>query len=288
MVLVMMMSIRIMMNFFNVGPCLSPRSLMFPCSTLISIKHFVRPSLLSPTCLVTSMPSESKAELIAKLQELGEDVPSHWTVMQMRARLSEVKALNKAQGRNILQEKMAVLNKAAKKKTHLQDLATQLHVPFTTHMTIAQLYAKMEEKITMETEAQALDKVNFGKLASATYQDILTTHRDYGKWVMDTNAESSDPHWRLQRLAQWLQTHWDAKTEKVATSRKPPPASPPRSSPSLKMCPRSPGDLTDSSFEMASTSELEISRLRQEIDTLKAENAALSLQTERTKSRKEM
>lgn len=274
----------------RVGPCLSQKERRSVCSPRLSIKPLVRVGFHSPSRLVTTMPSDTKAELIAKLQELGEDVPSHWTGMQIRARLSELKALYKAQGRSQLQEKMIVLNKAAKKKSHLQDLATQVQVTFTQHTTIAQLYAKVEEKIVMETDAQATDKVDFGKFGNATYQDILIHHKDYAKWVLDTNRESSDPHWRLRRLASWLQQNWDAEDKLMMSStRKPPPGTPPRRTTSLKMCPRSPGDLTDSSFEaVASSSELEIAKLKEEIENLKAENSALSLQTERTKSRKEM
>ena len=81
-------------------------------------------------------------------------------------------------------------------------------------MTIAQMYSRLEEKMTMETPL-----VNFGKHAECQYKDILQTHRSYGNWVIDTAAENPGSHWRLCRLAEWLKENWDRPLTQGPTIR---------------------------------------------------------------------
>ena len=62
------------------------------------------------------MPSETRADLMAKLLEMGEVPPAHWTVMQIKARLAELRA-SMAENQTITLKQR--LNKAAKKKANL-------------------------------------------------------------------------------------------------------------------------------------------------------------------------
>ena len=69
--------------------------------------------------LVLIMPRETRADLIAKMIELGETPPLHWTVMQLKARLAELRALMKDRQPLTSKSRMAEVNKAAKKKSSM-------------------------------------------------------------------------------------------------------------------------------------------------------------------------
>ena len=111
------------------------------------------------------MPTETKQELIRKIEELGESASSSMTVMQLKALLSELKTSAKESDRFALQTKLQALNKASKKKATLQALADDMNVSYTASNTIPQIYAKVEEKVSMEHPGNPWDKVNFGKHA---------------------------------------------------------------------------------------------------------------------------
>ena len=101
------------------------------------------------------MPSETRADLMAKLLEMGEVPPAHWTVMQIKARLAELRA-SMAEDKNItLKQRLTELNKAAKKKANLVKWAEAHHIPITGNMTIAQIYAMAEQHITQEMPANS-------------------------------------------------------------------------------------------------------------------------------------
>ncbi|CAK9109939.1 unnamed protein product [Durusdinium trenchii] len=221
----------------NIRVCLS-RKMFYPDSSSVNSQRADR-VILRNLCVI--MLTECKADLINKLQEYGESVSSSMTVLQLKARLAELKESDKESDRQVLKSKIQALNKAAKKK----------------------------EKMTMETPL-----VNFGKHAECQYKDILQTHRSYGNWVIDTAAENPGSHWRLCRLAEWLKENWD----RPLTQGYQPPAR------------ERDSDHTDSSFVKVnqSDSDQDVDRLKAELEQLKSENAMLSKQMERSKSRKEM
>eukprot|EP00435_Cladocopium_sp_Y103_P059538 s1303_g21.t1 len=235
------------------------------------------------------MPTETKADLQARLMELGKFPPPGWSCLQLRARISELKALHQAQGHNQLKQQMAILNRAAKKKSSLQTYADQLGVKYTPNSTIAEIYSRAEEAVTSAVPPTAWDKVNFGKFADQTYVQVKVDHPDYASWVMKTAAESQDANWRLKRLAHWLTENLHVTMD---TNHRPAPR--PGRKTMRKGYPSDMGStesshLTDGSFErVTSESEDQIAKLKEELETIKAENAQLMLQNNRIKSRKEM
>lgn len=233
-----------------------------------------------------NMPTETKQELHARIVALGAEAPGHWTTMQLKAMLSELRALQKAQGLDQLKNVMMVLNKAAKKKSTLQQLADDHHVPYTPNMTIAQIYGKLEEHLVSEIPPRPEDKVDFGKHGSLSYAELKEDHRDYAAWVVQT-AKESDAHWRLRRLAGWLEDHKKISFPTPPKKGKIPMTMPKSYKTDMSMSSSS-GGTTDSFEKVTSESEAEMARLRQEVEMLKDENATLTLQSERVKSRKEM
>eukprot|EP00435_Cladocopium_sp_Y103_P028885 s1589_g7.t1 len=147
------------------------------------------------------MPSIARADLILKLEQYGESPPSHWTVMQMKGRLAELKA-SQAPG-TTLKDKLTLLNKLAKKKANIYQYAVEQGVSVTENMTIAQIYAVLEVHVTLETPAVSTDVMNFGKHQNATYMEVLMEHPSYVTWAKTTVAESSDTCWRLRRFVEW-------------------------------------------------------------------------------------
>lgn len=237
------------------------------------------------------MPSETRETLRLKLNNLGEEAPSHWTVLQIRGRISELHASSGTGRKTGNPTQMQQLNKAARKKSEIVAFAESLQAPVNANMTIAQLYAATEKHIKMNTVAQAWDTVDFGKHSKCTYLDIKMHHQSYTEWAMTTHKENPEANWRLQRLALWLEEHWDQPAphpapKKIATPKK---TSRTRASKMFteSQAQSSDGNTTDS-FSLVNEQPSELARLKEEMAQLKAENAALSLQQDRAKSRKEM
>ena len=171
------------------------------------------------------------------------------------------------------------------------EMAEKEGIPVGPHMTIAQMYSRLEEKMTMETPPTPWDVANFGKHAECQYKDILQTHRSYGSWVIDTAAENPGSHWRLRRLAEWLKENWDRPLTQGPTIRSlTTPTARGRSSGYQPPARERDSDHTDSSFVKVnqSDSDQDVDRLKAELEQLKSENAMLSKQMERSKPRKEM
>lgn len=238
------------------------------------------------------MPSETKETLLRKIQELGGNASSSATTMQLRARLAELRLQIQDQPGVLLKDKLVALNKAAKKKDNIVALAQEHKIEVTRHQTIPQIYAKLEEKFTMETPPTAMDKVNFGKWADLTYGQMALNHKDYLAWCAQTFKDEGDnAHWRLVRLAKWFQM------EQIMPSTQTPMDGPPRGSshagyPSQAAGKKShsqPSDFSDSSFQAVEgvPSDTELQLMRQ-LEQLKKEKEELELMTGRVKSRKEM
>ena len=269
------------------GVCLS-RKMFYPDSSSVNSQRADR-VILRNLCVI--MLTECKADLINKLQEYGESVSSSMTVLQLKARLAELKESDKESDRQVLKSKIQALNKAAKKKAHIMEMAEKEGIPVGPHMTIAQMYSRLEEKMTMETPPTPWDVANFGKHAECQYKDILQTHRSYGSWVIDTAAENPGSHWRLRRLAEWLNENWDRPLTQGPTIRSlTTPTARGRNSGYQPPARERDSDHTDSSFVKVnqSDSDQDVDRLKAELEQLKSENAMLSKQMERSKSRTEM
>eukprot|EP00435_Cladocopium_sp_Y103_P052568 s378_g16.t1 len=140
--------------------------------------------------LLCNMPSETRADLVAKLMELGETPPLHWTVMQLKARLAEIKIYLRDQQPLTLKSRMAEVNKAAKKKSTMVALAEKLNVPITSNMTIAQMYALVEVAVTKEVPPSPHEKMSFGQYRDLTYVEVWEDYPSYqsgggisGSWM---------------------------------------------------------------------------------------------------------
>ena len=150
------------------------------------------------------MPSETKATLIEKMLSYGEETPKSWTVMQIKARLSELKAEHGGPPKPELKAKMIDLNKAAKKKSDLLELATHMGLSVSNNMTIAQIYALAECKITQDVNPVGSDKMNFGQYRDLTYEEAMMKHPSYVEWARKMVAEG-DVCWRLARWIRWVE-----------------------------------------------------------------------------------
>lgn len=143
------------------------------------------------------MPSETRANLVLKMAELGEPTPAHWTVLQIRSRLSELKAANPANQGNTLKSKMVELNKMAKKKPNLIQYAESLGLEVTNNMTIAQIYGVCEAHLNTVVAASPLDKMGFGQHRDLTYIEVLESQPSYTQWTISTMEEDPECGWRL-------------------------------------------------------------------------------------------
>eukprot|EP00435_Cladocopium_sp_Y103_P056474 s23_g19.t1 len=211
------------------------------------------------------MPSETRADLMAKLIEMGETPPMHWTVMQLKARLAELKAIMKDQQPMTLKSRMAEVNKAAKKKATMVALAEKMKVAITPNMTIAQIYSLVEVAVTKEVAPSPYEKMSFGQYRDLMYIEVMENYPSYVTWAIQTVEENGDHGWRLERFAMWAK-HFQM------------PA----------VIPKMPSDSSDASFSLVeSDHQSEIDQLRQELAAVTKEKMELELAAGRVKSRKE-
>ena len=228
------------------------------------------------------MPTETRADLTAKLIELGETPPVHWTAMQLKARLSELKAFLKDQQPTTLKSRMAEVNKAAKKKATLIAFAQKMEVPVTDSMTIAQIYAQVEIAVTKEVPPSPFEKMSFGQHRDLTYLEVMDQFPSYVKWAIQTVEENNDHGWRLGRFVMWAKDYQPPavrpSVNKLGYMGR---GRPSRGHPT-------PGDSSDASFSLVENDHQgEIEQLRQELAAVTKEKLELELAASRTKSRRE-
>ena len=149
----------------------------------------------------------TKSDLMKKLAGYGEQVPSTWTVLQLRSRLTELKDAEKEGKIQTLEGEMAQLKKASAKKVTLVAFLTDRDIQIPEHATISRLFNLGEEKITLRYLPNSTDLVGFGKYGNMTYRQLKEAHPAYCRWVIDTAQEADSPHWRLVRLAGWLDSN---------------------------------------------------------------------------------
>lgn len=124
--------------------------------------------------------------------EMGEVPPVHWTVLQLKARLAELRASLVEDQPVTLKQRMAELNKAAKKKATLVLWAEAKQLPITSNMTIAQVHALAEQQIqqiTQEVYPSPLAKMSFGTHRDKTYVEVRSHHKSYVQWAIQTMEE---------------------------------------------------------------------------------------------------
>lgn len=227
------------------------------------------------------MPTVTKEELIEQIEALGVVAPKSFGVRQLRSLLSETRASIDVPKTLTLKNMISQLNKAAKCKASLQEFATSHDVVFTANMTMDQIYGRVEQKLTLMVPPTTTDKVNFGEYANLEYGQLLEDHPQYASWVQKT-AKEGDCNWRLARLASWLNEgppaprHQKKLVTKGGKGRG-------------KSSQQQADDSSNASWgKVSQASSSELSALKEELDRLRSENAELTLQMERNKSRKEM
>ena len=146
-----------------------------------------------------------KADLLEQLRGLGEVVPEKWTIPQIKARLAELKEEGKGSAESSLKGKLQKLHQASKNKGTLMEHLKDLGIPVSSNKTIAQMVALGEEETHALFEPEDQEYVGFGKFGDKTYLEVWTENPSYASWVLTTNQESDSPHWRLRRMARWLQ-----------------------------------------------------------------------------------
>ena len=234
----------------------------------------------------------NKAEWIKLLHLHGEEVPSEWTVAQIKARWSEMQAMREILPEEKLKKQMAALNKAAEKKANLIGFLQNLGLEINGNHTIDTLVSLGTQRILQDYEPTAQEHVGFGKHGALTYQELWEEHQSYVPWVLQTDVENQDANWRLKRLARWLrqrQSHSALTMSKPATKAM---AKSPTSQSSFSLVEaHSEGQGLASKYQ-------EVDRLRQELQNRLAEVEAQAkeleaekadLESEKThKTRKEM
>lgn len=250
-------------------------------------RHVLSALLHRPQAVI--MPAETKENLFAKLAELGETMPKSSSVMQIKARISELKELNKGQNGPTLKEKLVELNRVARKKPTILEFAEAHQVSTCPSDTIAKIYARVEAKLTQETPGHSQDLVGFGKYPDKTYIQVFTENPDYVQWIIQTAEENGDSsHWRLRRLATWC-ARQQTVTKIYATATK--SSLQPRASLAQDRGRSShhlPEDFSDGSFQAVSASDQEVLRLQQELEQIKSEKAELEVRLGSSKQRREM
>lgn len=226
-----------------------------------------------------SRSAESRADLVNKLASKGETVSPQSTMMQIKARLCELQEQDTNHNGKVLKKLMTELNKAARKKSDLIAYCQEHQVRgVTPHMTIAQMFAKAQERLTMQTAHHGSNPVSFGKYGHLPNQELKDNHPDYAKWVITTSREEDSPDWRLTRLAQWVQ-----QAEEAEKPVMPVKAIHKQSSPTTTYGPTARGkpsshhsqSESDGHFSVVNEGEPSVSQLLAEIQSLKDENADL-------------
>lgn len=150
------------------------------------------------------MPYKSRAELIEKLESLGENPPSSWTRNQMIARLAEIEEPSNPLTSMKAAEKE--LNAVSRNKTSLQQYLRDHGAQLTGMETIPQLLSVGHRLIGERIPGHRSDTLNYGQHANKTYGEMKDT--SYAQWTLTTYEESGGAegtsNWRLKRFAAWL------------------------------------------------------------------------------------
>ena len=170
-----------------------------------------------------AMPSArmNKEDYVLELRGLGEEVPSSWTIPEMKVRIQEIKeeqgmTLQSSGKKNTPCRVLAIeMNKCSKKKADLQEFTrTRLQMHVTGNETIAQLQKACLRKIYEITPPTPHDPTGFGVHSALSYEELFMTEPGYVKWVLQTASEGQADY-RLLRLAKWLESRQVEPTKEV-------------------------------------------------------------------------
>jgi len=251
----------------------------------------------------------TRADWVQKLSAEGINVPSSWTILQIKAHWAEVKAVQSPAGSEELEMRIKALKKASRKKADLFEFLQKESIPISQNATIAQMFNAAEKTITEEYEPQGSELLGFGKFGNKTMQEVWEDHPSYIQWVLQTAEESDTSHWRLLRLAKWSS---QKKHPKVVTATpkkkgyvKDPGSGAKGSDSSFAMVNLTDSEGTDLScteaikqFNMGKgmtsmeealmDKDKEIEALKQQLAAAQAEQATFELMKTRNKGRREM
>ena len=142
------------------------------------------------------MPKATKTDLKATLLELGEEVPSRWTRMELDQRLRELRSQGLADseepGPMTPREMMnKELRKAARKKATLVAFCgNTLKLDLTGNETMSVLEGKALTNIMKTSPEEPGDFVGFGCHSKERYITIQREFPEYAKWVKTTPTRS--------------------------------------------------------------------------------------------------
>ena len=238
------------------------------------------------------MPSETKADIIAKIAEFGETAPSSHTVMQLKSQLALLKQEARDSGAFRLKQALVNLNKAAKKKAVLIEFVNTNcpEVKLSPNMTIPQIYGVAEKNITLQVPPHSADKMGFGRHGDLTYGEVRMEHASYCEWALKI-SEEEETNWRLARFVKWLKNQ-AAEPEMIPavtppSRKKAAPWTSPPSGKGYSKAMASSGTESEGWQAVTPESTSMLLEMKEELDALRKENADLYLQMGRSKSRKE-
>ena len=202
-------------TFRAVKPQLSMPSSLSPATSTA----LLRPLTFSviPDLMATS--KMTKADLVRRIQEYGENPPTRWNKPELICRLEELmkmqgedKATLKLQSKGSLKSQITELNKARKKKADLTaHLQNNLGLSVGPNESVDQMMTRGVQAIYKQVAATSQDVVGFGRHSQITYGELLNNYPTYANWVQQTALEADDPDPRLMRLAAWINQATDVK-----------------------------------------------------------------------------
>ena len=161
---------------------------------------------LLPTQVSMAMSQcKSKADWKHKLEEAGLMVPKDATLQYMKMIWAEAQQELKAKNlEGTLESEIKALRAAGRKKSVLLDFMKDKGMVTNPNSTIALLLAPGEKKeIYNQYEPTGSEKMNFGKYADLTFEEVFNLHPSYVNWIATTAQESDSVHWRLLRFHRW-------------------------------------------------------------------------------------
>ena len=102
-----------------------------------------------------------------------------------------------------LESEIKALRAAGRKKSVLLDFMKDKGMVTNPNSTIALLLASGEKEIYNQYEPTGSEKMNFGKYADLTFEEVFNLHPPYVNWIATAAQESDSVHWRLLRFHCW-------------------------------------------------------------------------------------
>jgi hypothetical protein len=147
---------------------------------------------------------KSKADWKHKLEEAGLMVPKDATIQYMKMIWAEAQQELKVKNlEGTLESELKALRAAGRKKSVLLDFMKDKGMVINPNSTIALLLASGEKEIYNQYEPTGCEKMNFGKYADHTFEEVFNLHPSYVNWIAATAQESDSVHWRLLRFHRW-------------------------------------------------------------------------------------